>query len=72
MGDIVDWMFQSGMLDAPDADEERVSRPRCKFCNKGPFDWHHTGVRWVLLDDDGKIHRCSKAAPASADEFPEC
>lgn len=58
--------------DGDDGDDEHEGAVFCKFCEAGPFDWHHTGKRWVLLDDEGTIHRCSKAAPAAADEFPEC
>jgi len=52
-------------------DDELEGAVLCKYCGAGPFNWHHTGKRWVLLDDDDKAHYCSKAAPATADEFPE-
>ncbi len=39
----------------------------CKHCGAEHLDWHHTGVRWRLLNSDGKFHVCNTAA--SADDF---
>lgn len=49
-------------------DDEREGEVTCKFCGNGPFDWHHTGKRWVLLDDNGRVHYCRTA---SVDEFED-
>ena len=71
MGDITDWMFESGMLDMPDPfdhDEPRDTHVKCRYCGKSTW-WHHTGVRWALVDVKGKLHNCRQA---TADEFPEC
>ena len=53
----------------PELDDEYEGAVSCKHCGYGPLDWHHTGVRWVLLDDDSKIHDCR--GTASIDEFEE-
>jgi len=42
--------------------------PRCNRCGKRNLDWHHTGVRWRLMEQDGKLHDCL-SKPASPDEF---
>lgn len=40
----------------------------CNRCGKRNLDWHHTGVRWRLMEQDGKLHDCL-SKPASPDEF---
>lgn len=55
-------------FDEYDYDEEPKGK-RCKHCGAGPFTWHDTGMRWVLLDDDAKVHRC--APVATADDFDD-
>lgn len=46
--------------------EPRDTRVKCNRCGASAT-WHHTGVRWALLGDDGKLHTCKP----SADEFED-
>lgn len=79
MGDITEWMFERGLLDAPDDDQYDwdhedaggpVHQPRCKFCGSVDVTWIHTGVRWRLFDAEAKNpHRCLRAA--SVDDFDD-
>ena len=39
----------------------------CARCGAEHLDWHHTGVRWRLLNPNGTFHVCNTAA--SADDF---
>ena len=67
MGDIVEGMFADGLLDWwPDheLDEPRDTAVKCKHCGKTAW-WHHTGVRWTLLNVDNTQHNCRAVAPAS-------
>lgn len=38
---------------------------QCRRCHQRGFTWHHTGLRWALLDDDNKIHECGTVARTS-------
>ena len=40
----------------------------CDKCGEGDLRWHHTGVRWALLDGDNRIHCCTVA---KADDFDD-
>lgn len=54
--------------DPSDDDEEERGQVTCKRC-QAQCTWHHTGVRWVLLDEDAHIHSCG--AVASTDDFDD-
>jgi hypothetical protein len=51
-----------------DDGDEPAALPTCNRCGEGRT-WHHTGLRWALLDDAGRLHNCSVGA--SADEFDD-
>jgi len=77
MGDIADACFDRAMdelLDGYDFDfydsGRRPARIRCQHCGVGAT-WTHTGVRWALLDNTGRLHNC-RTGPASTDEFEDC
>lgn len=49
----------------PDADDEYEAQfdqePRsttCKACGADGLTWHHTGVRFILIDEDARPHVC--------------
>lgn len=57
----------------PDDDEEAAkagpgAEVMCKHCGQGPFTWVHSGVRWRLVGERGRIHQCA-GAPGTADDF---
>lgn len=45
----------------------KIYRPTCSMCGKS-LTWHHTGVRWALIDRAGHLHYC-RPTEASVDEF---
>lgn len=66
------YLLPGGVLDDDDEEEDAKAMPgdevRCNRCGEGPFTWTHTGVRWRLVGERGKLHECH-GAPASADDF---
>lgn len=36
------------------------------YCNRcgATCTWYHTGVRWALLGEDGRLHKCESGGPA--------
>lgn len=50
-------------------DEYQGNDVTCQHCGAEHLDWVHTGVRWRLLNSDGKLHVCNTAA--SIDEFED-
>jgi hypothetical protein len=70
-GEIAD-EHADAMYDRDDEEEEAKAMPgyevHCKHCHQGPFTWTHTGVRWRLVGDRGKLHECG-GVPGSADDF---
>lgn len=52
MGDIAD-LFDKDVYS--DDDGYTV---RCKRCGEEGLEWIHSGVRWRLIDGDGKPHVC--------------
>jgi hypothetical protein len=34
-----------------------AARPVCRSCGE-ECTWHHTGVRWGLMGDNGRLHTC--------------
>ena len=69
MGEIADYMLERE-FDRWYGDEEGGAdvAVKCKWCGK-TCTWHHTGVRWSLLDPLGRLHDC-KPKPAAVDDFP--
>lgn len=74
MGDIVDWMFESGMMDMPDPFDHGDSewggaQPRrsvvCKHCKKAGLRWHQR-QHWALIEPNGALHQCRKQTAAEA------
>jgi len=57
--------FDEYDYDGPD-DDQNVT---CNRCGAEHLEWVDTGVRWRLLDSDGKFHVCNTTA--SADEFED-
>lgn len=49
----IDDLFDS--YDPADDDEEGVT---CKRCGQPGLDWIHTGERYRLVDDGGRLHVC--------------
>ena len=49
-------------------EDQEPSEPTCRRCNTAGLTWHHTGERWALMDDDGRLHTCTTA---SADDFDD-
>lgn len=66
MGDMADlydyWYDRWGDHDEP-------GDVQCRRCHQRGFTWHHTGVRWALIDDHNKLHVCGTVA--SADDFED-
>lgn len=31
---------------------------QCNRCGQRGLSWHHTGVRWRLMDQRGRLHVC--------------
>lgn len=67
MGDIVDWMFQSGMLDMPDPfDHDEggygYSKPlkitQCRYCHSTDVKWNQFNGKWRLFTKE-QLHTCS-------------
>ncbi len=63
MGDIVDWMFQAGLLDMPDPfDHEEPSwipkQPVCKYCGSKKVWWGKLNGKWRLFTGKG-VHTCN-------------
>jgi hypothetical protein len=67
MGDIVDWMFQSGQLDMPNpfdhddlGDEPPYTKRyiKCRYCGSGAVSWGKLNGKWRLYSM-GVLHRCS-------------
>ena len=71
MGDIVDFMFQSGQMDFPDPfnhdDNEDAgyyySKTKynkvCRRCLRGGLHWRHTDDGWRLFEHNSTMHACS-------------
>ena len=56
-------------FDMSDAeDEDRGGETRCRRCGL-LRTWCHTGVRWALLDGQGRLHQCGSVP--SADDFED-
>ena len=62
MGDIVDMMFQYGMLDYPDPfehEEERQYKPiYCRYCGSSAVTWAKQEGKWRLFTN-GQLHICN-------------
>jgi hypothetical protein len=56
-------------FDMEDAEEDPRSDASvvCRACGADGLSWHHTGVRWILVDEDARPHVCKP----SADDFDE-
>lgn len=67
MGDMAE-MYDDYFEGWYDDYQPRDTRIKCNHCGKHAT-WHHTGVRWRLINDDGNFHTCTK--PASVDEFDD-
>lgn len=73
MGDITDWMFESGMLDHPDPfdhDEYGGAQPSMAYCRRcgQRIEFVHSGVRWRLYEPGAvKLHACNP--PVDSSEF---
>jgi len=73
MGDIVDGMFQDGLLDwYPDDDMDcewggsyKPRAIRCKHCGKTGLRWHQM-QHWALVEPSGGLHQCRKPTAAEA------
>lgn len=72
MGDIADWLMDQEM----DADEDcsewggrqfSAHPAHCNRCGTVCY-WHHTGVRWALMQD-GVLHNCNKVQPGEFDDL---
>lgn len=50
-----DWIPGDGSYE--DGDEE-PQKTECKFCGKGGLEWADDNGRWVLIEHNGKIHKC--------------
>ena len=61
-------MWGDDYLDRGDEDYDG-SDVTCDRCGAENLEWIHTGVRWRLLNSDGRFHVCNTAA--SADEFED-
>ena len=48
-------------------EEDEFEVVSCNRCGATNLEWRDTGVRWRLLNSDGKFHICNTAA--SADDF---
>jgi hypothetical protein len=63
MGDITDWMFESGMLDSPECDDydgPRAAKPLCRYCGRA-IEFVHNGMRWRLYEPGAReLHVCQK------------
>ena len=46
-------------FDEYDYDEPRIVE--CKHCGKGGLQWEDDNGRWVLIDRDGKVHKCNES-----------
>lgn len=42
-------------------DDEDGWQPHCVKCRNcgATCTWHPTGVRWALMGDDGRLHKCA-------------
>jgi len=70
------WGFDSYEIDEPDdyrdEDEDFGPRPKtCKRCGVSDLYWYHVRGQWKLHDIQGRLHRCTSAAPASPDDFED-
>lgn len=45
-------------------DEHEDEGVTCRRCGEGGLEWTNTGVRWRLMNDDGKFHECQATAEA--------
>jgi hypothetical protein len=45
-------------FDMQDADEEPAGNAVCRTCGE-ECTWHHTGTRWALMGEDGRLHTCN-------------
>ena len=50
-----------------DFDDGEAKTVRCNKCRVGGFTWHDTGVRWALMDENGKLHSCKASAATDFD-----
>ena len=67
MGDMAD-MYDDAYA-RYNGDDDEPGDVRCNRCGKHGFTWHHTGVRWALIDDHNRLHVCGTVA--STDDFED-
>lgn len=51
-------------IDFEPADDE-PQEVTCERCGEDGLSWHHTGVRWILIDAKARPHVCRP----NADDF---
>lgn len=75
MGDIVEGMWQDGLLDGPQEDDEesewggrQPSQPRCRYCGSTDVRWRQQTGRWVLFNlKAGEEHNCRSTIATPGD-----
>jgi hypothetical protein len=54
-----------------DRDDDEPRKVECKKCGKGGLEWEDDNGRWVLIESNGKVHKCDekRVHAAVADDF---
>lgn len=57
----------------PFDDDDAPRGTTCHFCGKEGLTWEHDGDKWVLLEANSRIHKCSDKALVNAalDDFED-
>jgi MoaA/NifB/PqqE/SkfB family radical SAM enzyme len=54
-------MAAEDYFDPYGADEDdQPSIVECKRCGKGDLQWEADGARWILIEHNGKVHKCDE------------
>lgn len=52
-----------------DDGDEDAGEAVCKHCGAEGLEWVNTGMRFRLVDANGKFHECRNTATATAEDF---
>lgn len=70
MGEMAGY-YVNRMLDDPFEGNYQPRTVECKHCGKGGLFWEDDNGKWVLLEHNGKVHKCdeTKLHKQTADDF---
>lgn len=61
-----DWFDPYDYWDGDDGDDDGVT---CKYCGEPNLAWFSEDGKWVLVDEDGELHRCKAFRQTAAQAF---